>query len=268
MGGIADEGEALADEVARDLEFEGIGGGRVEDRDRAELVAEAGLQLVLEELARQAAQPFGSARLLGPDDGGGRRRAAAGWRRAGGEEMLLGAALVVIFVFHRADDAGLSIVPADGADAGHVADARAPAVAGHQQRRGDDLAIRQRHAGEPPSASKPVTEEAIIRRQLLRPLPQRAGDRGVGRHMGEGFARCDFAGEGEEDRSHHVQRAAVGHHHVEDRLGLGAMASQTPVASNMRRAAAAKAEARPWSAAAPRWRGRPRGTRSPCRVPS
>ena len=38
--------------------------------------------------------------------------------------------------------------------------------------------------------------------------------------MGERLAFLDFAGEGEKNRPHRVVEPAVGHHHVEDRLGL------------------------------------------------
>ena len=58
-------------------------------------------------------------------------------------------------------------------------------------------------------------------------------------HVGEGLAGLDVAREGQEDRPDRVAEAAVGDHHVEDGLRAGAIRSQTPRASSMRRAAAA-----------------------------
>jgi len=52
-------------------------------------------------------------------------------------------------------------------------------------------------------------------------VPQRAGDDGVGRHVGERFTGRHLAREGQEDGADDVQRPAVGDHHVEDRLRLG-----------------------------------------------
>jgi hypothetical protein len=221
VGRVTDEREAVGDEIARHLQAQRIGDGPVEKSDRAEAVAEARLQFVEEELGGQPAQALGAARLLGPDDGGAATRQRQDGEGAGGQEVLLGASLVVVFVADGADDAGLAVVPADGADAGEVAQARPSPVAGDEQSGRDACSVAQRYPGRRRTGfvgahgGRPHLDT-----QRPGAVPQRAGDGGVGGHVGEGFARRDLAREGEEDRPDDIERPAVGHHHVEDRLRL------------------------------------------------
>ena len=95
------------------------------------------------------------------------------------------------------------------------------------------------------ACSKPLTAAAAqIDAKLFRLRDQRIDQMPVLDHVRERLARLDLAAEGEERRPHRVVELVVGDHHVEDRLRVAATASQTPIASNRRRAAAAIAEAR------------------------
>ena len=152
--GVAGQREARRDEGARQRQAERPGARLVLDADLAELQAEALLELGLEQERIAGDQFFGVGRALGPDD----RRAVAGQRqdgeRPGRQEMLLGAAIVRPLMRDRADDAGLAVLPADGLDAGHVAQPRLDAVGGDQQRGLQRHAVGQMHRRGAPARSK------------------------------------------------------------------------------------------------------------------
>ena len=122
--------------------------------------------------------------------------------------MLDGAAFVVALVRHRGDDAGLGVGPADPADAGFVAQARAPAVGGDEQRRLDHLAVGERDGDglvggvEAAHADRPQAHAPRAARGR-----QGGHERAALDHMGERLAGLDLAAEGEEDRTHRVAAA-------------------------------------------------------------
>ena len=189
-----------------------------------------------------------SRRGLGPYD----RRAPALQRqdrkRPGRQEMLLGAAFVVALVVDVDDDGGLAVVPAMHGDAGAFADARTRAVGGDERaapstpcrrrvRTIGSIAVRRRLCA--------TADARQIDAAALSPSRQRVDQIAVLDHVGERLARFDFAGEGQKYRPHRIVEPAVGHHHVEDRLGLaGDAVPDADGASNSRRAAATIAEAR------------------------
>ena len=110
----------------------------------AELVAEAALQLFLEDEVVAGDQPFRILRPLRPDQRGavvlqGQRR-----KGPGRQEMLLRRAVMRALVLDGGDDAGLAIVEIHRLDAGGIAQLRAHAVAGDQQPRLEHVAARQR----------------------------------------------------------------------------------------------------------------------------
>ena len=130
--------------------------------------------------------------------------------------------MMIALVLDRGDDGGLAVAPAVARDAGLLADARARAVGGDQQAGARSLS---------PSASStstsvvPTLAKLTDRcRQAARCPPpcafadQRREQRRVLDHVGERLARLDVAVEREEGRPHRVLQAAVGDHHVEDRL--------------------------------------------------
>ena len=94
---------------------------------------EAPFQFGVKLLVGERDDAFGLARLFRPDE----RRPAALQRqdreRPGGKEMFFRAAVMIALMRHRRDDAGLSIVPAMGGDAGLLADRRTRAVGADQQ---------------------------------------------------------------------------------------------------------------------------------------
>ena len=84
----------------------------------------------------------------------------------------------------------------------------------------------------------------VRRRRLRRARSQRVDQKPVLDHVRERLARIDLAREIEKD-GRVMLRAAVGDHHVENRLGrINHVTLQTPSASNNLRQAAAIAEAR------------------------
>ena len=103
--------------------------------------AEALFQLGVEAVVRQRDDALGLALFLGPHD----RRALALERqdreRPRRQEMLLGAAVMIALVRDGGDDARLTVVPADAADAGRLADRRARAIGGDQELCGKPLAV-------------------------------------------------------------------------------------------------------------------------------
>ena len=178
------------------------------------------------------------------------------------EEMLLGAPVMIALVRHRGDDGGLAVAPAVAGDACALANRRTRAVGGDQKPRRDRSAIRELTsmrvtipAREPSptlcgDGEMSATADRRSATPSCLPLHQRRDQRRVLDHVGERLARLDLAVEGEESRPHRVVQPAVGDHHVENRLRLRP-ASQTPIVSNSRRAAATIAEARPSSDARP-----------------
>src|SRR5690606_32418998 len=131
--GIASQREARLDEVAGERQPEREGTRLVEDADLAELVAEAGFELGLENDLVFLNKALGVFRPCVPDN----RRAVAALfvvgerqdrERACREKMLLGAAPMRALMRDGADDAGLAVFPVDSADASHLAQARAHAV--------------------------------------------------------------------------------------------------------------------------------------------
>jgi hypothetical protein len=147
---IAGQREAVGDEGAGQRQAEREGAARADRPDRAELVAEAAFQFLLEDEVVGRDQPLGIGRPLGPDQGGpvaGQRQDREG---AGGQEMLLRHALMRPFVLDRGDDARLAVVPMHGLDAGNVAQLRFRAVAGDQQPRLDGLSGRECRRGASP----------------------------------------------------------------------------------------------------------------------
>src|SRR5436190_11081926 len=146
MRGIADEREAVADVAAGEMRLQRPRLARTVERDRAELAAEAPLDLgekacVVE---RHDARPVRL--VLGPGDAGtvALERQDREWAR--GQEVLHRACFVRTLMAHGRDNADLRVAPADDADAGRLAQ---PGVAplGGNEKRGVDLApIGQAHA--------------------------------------------------------------------------------------------------------------------------
>ena len=100
MGGIADEGEALGDERARDRKPERKHAARADGVDLAEMQAETPLELGVKVRFRQRDNARRLLRPLGPDDRGPVPDHRVAFQRqdrerAGGKKMLLGAPLVI-----------------------------------------------------------------------------------------------------------------------------------------------------------------------------
>ena len=151
-----------ADEAARDAERERIGLRLRLEGEPPEFQPEAALELH-QEIVGIGTSKAGTFSLRSrPDDGGAVCRAVGrlGLQRqdregAGGQEMLDRPALVVPLMGDRGHDAGLPVGPGDPADAGLLAQPRARAIGGHEQRRRQRLAAGERHVDAAPALRKP-----------------------------------------------------------------------------------------------------------------
>ena len=191
---------------------------RARQRDVAEVQPEAPLELVVEQIIGQRRDPFGGLFVFGPHDRGAAARERQNRERSGRQEMLLGAAAVVALMRDGGGDGGLAVRPAEGRNAGKRAQVRARAV-GRDQQPGRDHPVvavdrnplaRDREARDGARAQDHAG--------LARLGDQRRDQRPVLDHVGERLARLDLAREGEEHRLDRIAEAAVGHHHVDDRL--------------------------------------------------
>ena len=137
--------------------------------------------------------------------------------------MLDRPAAVIALMRDGGDDAGLAVGPGNPADAGLFAQARAAAIGGHEQRRRHGLAARQsftsdashRHA----KARRPprVAGSTPAWRQASTSAPVRSPALTI---WAKGSPPSDLAVEGEKAGRTGSLKAAVGDHHVEDRLRL------------------------------------------------
>ena len=104
MRSIADEGDALGHEGARDRKAKRKRKPRADRLDLTEMQAEALLELGVDIRLRQRHDALGLRTCLGPDD----RRAPPLERqdreRPGGQEVLLGAAAMIALMRDRGDD--------------------------------------------------------------------------------------------------------------------------------------------------------------------
>jgi hypothetical protein len=226
MGRVADKGETLGDERARNRKPERKHATRPDRRDVTEMQAETPLELGVKLLFRQRDDARCLFRPLGPND----RRSMPNSRvalqrqdreRTGGKEMLLGTPVVIPLVRDGRHNGRLTVAEAVGGDARAFADRRMRAVRGDEKPRGERIAVGQRDVDVVAR-----TLEAGDRRLpqgdafVLRLLHQCGDERGVLDHVGERLARFDVAVEGEKDRPHDVAEAAIGHDHVENGLRL------------------------------------------------
>ena len=243
MRGVADQRDALGDEGARDRQPERIARGAARplrsrrDAGRSAVPARRG-----NPSSGSATMRSASRALLGPDDRGAAGRVSGRIANGpAGRKCSSARPLMIALMRHRGDDGGLVVAPAVAGDAGALADRRARAVGGDQQARGDRVAVGKRAHRSRSARQLEIRRPRSARRSTpssLRLVQQRREQRPVLDHVRERLARLDVAVEGEEGRPHRVLEAAVGHHHVEDRLRLAATLSQTPMVSNSRRAAA------------------------------
>jgi len=135
--------------------------------------------------------------------------------------MLLGAAAVLALVSDRADDRRLSVGPAERRDAGKLAQARARAVRGDQQPGREHIVAAMNEDTLAFDCERFDRTRTQRHADLARLGGERRHQQPVLHHVGERFARLDLTGEGEKHRFDRVAQAAIGHHHVENRLCVG-----------------------------------------------
>ena len=164
--------------------------------------------------------------------------------RAARQEVLLGAAVMVALVPHRGDDRGLAVAPAEGLDAGELAQTRARAVGRDQnarrhrrtvvEPRHNALALRvERRDGGARAASHPRHPPWRAARREDR------GSRSCGRTARP--ASISPSNVRNTGRTASATRLSV---IAMSRIGCASSACHTPSVSNSRRAAAAIAVAR------------------------
>ena len=187
-----------------------------------------------------------SSRLFRPHDGRALARQRQDRERPGRQEMLLGAAIVIALVRDRADDGRLVVIPAVGGDAGLLADVRARAVGADQQPRRNRVAVGQasRRCRSPRAQSRSPPCRADRCRALSPSRPAHrpaAGSRSCARTARPPRPRRRRSGRSAAPRRRAWNRSPPCRGSAAPRA---ATASQTSIASNSRRAAAAIAEAR------------------------
>ena len=260
--GVAEEGQARGREAAGDAEGQGEAPAARLEHDARRAGARSGarsrraassgssakrcgtLSLASVQTIEErwpSGPPGGSGRMANGPDGRKCSTARPSWSRSCAD---------------RRDDAGLRVGPADPADAGLLAQARARAVGGDEQRRLDHLAVGERDGDR--TRRRRRSRATPIGRRSHAPRAARGRQGGHERaaldHVGEGLAGLDLAAEGEEDRTHRVAEPAVGDDHVEDRLR--AFRDLRPDAERRQHASRAR---RRWRRRAGRPRDRARG---------
>src|SRR5207342_126113 len=112
MRRVADERDALGNELARNPKAERKNAARADRRDLPEGEAEAALELVMEASLGQRHNPRRLLRLLGPDDRGAVASGSVAFERqdrerARRQEMLLGTPVMIALMRNGGDDGGL-----------------------------------------------------------------------------------------------------------------------------------------------------------------
>ena len=235
-----------ADERARGEQTERKGAARRRPLRFAEMQAETPFQLGVEFIVRQRDDALGLALFFRPHD----RRALSLQRqdreRPRRQEMLLGAAVMIALVRDRGDDRRLVVVPAVRRNAGLLADPRARAVGADQKPRRNFIAIREPNI-DPRSIMLDSNPTAVARR--CTPSALALSTSASTKWRFSTICAKGSPGSISPPKLRKVGRTASSSLELVttmSRIGCASSStgSQTPMASNRRRAAAAMAEAR------------------------
>ena len=133
VGGIADQGQAVADVAFGQMQRQGIRPAPAAKLDRADCIAATSRQFGIETVLVRGHQRGRRGRPLAPHQGRAPALERQHGKGPGRQEALVCDALVRFLVAHRADDADLVVAPAAEGDAGSLTSRRMAAVGGYQQ---------------------------------------------------------------------------------------------------------------------------------------